>query len=136
MNAAPKRRNTEPPAVPAKQVIIQLSEKHGLIKDDGSVNALQFSTKTGIPQSTVSRLLHSGPERRMNSRLVNRIAEAFGVSHAEAMGEVPLKGSARKITPTVAELDLIKRWRELGASDRDEIAQFWAIKAQLSKGSR
>lgn len=100
---------------------------------DGTVIQAEFARKTGISQSTLSRLLAGDPEWQLTRDSQLKLMETFGITQAEASGMRPISKATikTKVTPTARELELIRELRNLPGNDRKDIETLINLKSAL-----
>jgi transcriptional regulator with XRE-family HTH domain len=118
----------------AEQVITALARLHKITHSDGSVIQAEFARKSGIAQSTISRLLSGADDWQLTRDSQLKLIEAFGISPSEAAGIKPITKASIKteLTPTVRELELIRELRLLSRKDRQEVETLVSIKSTLA----
>ena len=122
----------------AKQIITTLARIRGLVHPDDSVNHNAFSRRSGIPQPTVTRILNGPSDWRLSAETAEKLCAAFGITFAQARGDVPIKpGYRRKVlAPTNAELQLIRDLRSLPGPARKEVKTLIHIEKLLADRAR
>ena len=117
----------------AEQIIKNIARLHDMTHDDGSVIQAEFARKSGISQSTLSRLLSGSSEWELSRDSQLKLIEAFGISQAEASGIKAITKASLKtrIKPTPRELELIRELRALPNKDRQEVETIVSIKSTL-----
>jgi hypothetical protein len=116
-----------------QEILTDLAEMHDLINErTGTVNYSAFSKRTGIPHPTLIRIMQNGPEHSMNSDTVQSLIDAFHITFAQARGDVPIRRKdRRKFELSDADVELMRRLRELPKSDQDDIRKLIELREQL-----
>lgn len=117
----------------AQAVLMDLAEMHDLVNArTGTVNYSAFSKKTGIPHPTLIRIMQAGPDHTMSGDTLQALISAFNISFAQARGDVPVRRKDRKLfNPTDADLELMRRLKELPRTDQDDIRKLIELREQL-----
>ncbi len=107
---------------------VALVLKELLVRD--GISATELHRRTGVPQSTVSRIL-AGKIVDPSDRHVSKIADYFRVSTDQLRGRVAL---ARRV-PVDAELSDISLWDDDTPIEEDEVSIPFLREVELSAGS-
>lgn len=119
----------------AQEILRDLAEMHDLINPrTNQINYSAFSKRTGIPHPTLIRIMQSSSEHEMNTATVQSLIDAFHITFAQARGEVPIrKKDRRKFEPSDADLELMRRIRDLPKRDQDDIRKLVELREQLEQ---